>query len=280
MSDWLALPSIARTDGGTGRILMLRDYVPAAGNTTGNRADIGSTSLSLAVCKVDAFFKSGDFVTTPAGFTAATEWTMAPAVWFEFLTASGAIVVLDSGDSTRQGSDGGPMPNVGGAGRLAAETLYGQVAFANGGWASQTSTAYYANALVKIAAIKPTIAFYCPWSPNDTDKYTAAGITRMQQLALQWIDACRVAGARAVLLTPNPMNGLDSTQEGFRRQIVTWVKTVCSAGLATLGDRDAVYTDYSTNTGGYKAGLFATSLHPNPTGYALEASTVIVPLLR
>ena len=62
--------------------------------------------------------------------------------------------------------------------------------------------------------------------------------------------------------------------------MVAWVKSVCSAGMATLGDRDAVYTDYSTNTGGYKAGLFATALHPNATGYALEETQVWLPLLR
>ena len=280
VSDWLALPSIPRTDGGTGRIIMLRQYVPAAGNTTGNRADIASTSIALSVLKAKGWFKSGDFVTTPAGFTTPSEWTMVPCVWFEFLSASGAIVLMASGDSTIQGSDGGPMPNVGGGARLASETLYGSVALLNGGWASQMSNNYYTNSLAKLAAIKPTLAAYCPWSPNDTDKYTAAGITRMQQQALLWLTACRAAGSTPILLTPNPANGLDSTQEGFRRQIVVWVKSVCSAGMATLGDRDAVYTDYSTNTGGYKAGLFATALHPNATGYALEATLVWLPLLR
>jgi hypothetical protein len=281
VSDWLALPSIARTDGGTGRVLMVRQYAPAAGNTTGNRCDITGAAYTLAVTKVKAYFKAGDCVTTPANFTAPSEWGMAPAVWFEFLTAAGVVSLLACGDSTVQGADGGPMPNVAGAARLASESLYGSVAFANEGWASQTSTAYYANALAKLTAIKPSVAAYCPWSPNDTDKYTAAGITRMQQQALQWIEACRVAGvAKNVLLTPDPANGLDSTQEGYRRQIVAWVKSVCAAGLATLGDRDAVYTDYSSATGGFKSGLNATTLHPNSTGYALEASQVWAPLLR
>mgnify|MGYP000378998438 CR=1 FL=1 len=280
VSDWLALPSMPRTDGGTGRIIMLRQYVPAAGNTTGNRADIASTSTALSVLKAKGWFKAGDFVTTPAGFTTPSEWTMVPAVWLEFLSASGAIVLMTSGDSTLQGSDGGPMPNVASGARLASETLYGSVALLNGGWASQTSTAFYTNALAKLTAIKPTLAAYCPWSPNDADKYTAAGITRMQQQALLWLTACRAAGSTPILLTPNPANGLNSTQEGFRRQMVAWVKSVCSAGMATLGDRDAVYTDYSTNTGGYKAGLFATALHPNATGYALEETQVWLPLLR
>lgn len=42
----------------------------------------------------------------------------------------------------------------------------------------------------------------------------------MQQQALQWIEACRVAlVTKPILLTPCPMNGLDSTQEGYPRQI-------------------------------------------------------------
>lgn len=277
VSDWLALPSIARTDGGNGRLLVYQEYVPAAGNTTGNRADIASTSLALSVTRAKAYYKSGDCVTTPTNFTSATEWTMVPAVWFEFLTSAGQTVILAAGDSTMQGTDGGPMPNVGGAARLLMESNPTQIALCNGGWSSQTSAAFYANGINRLASIKGTMAVYCPWSPNDTDKYTAAGVTRMQQAALQFIAACQGAGIVPALLTPCPINSINSTQEGFRRQIVDWVKVVCASNQAILIDRDAVYTDYTVDTGGYKAGLNATSLHPNATGYALEASTAWAP---
>lgn len=277
VSDWLALPSIPRTDGGSGRLICYQEFVPSAGNTTGNRVDIASTSLALSVTRAKAYYKSGDCVTTPANFTSATEWTMAPAVWFEFLTTAGQIVVLGIGDSTVQGSDGGPPPNVGGALRSLFEASPTTIAICNEGWASQTSAAYYTNGVAKLSAIKGTLAVYCPWSPNDSDKYTAAGVTRMQQAALQFITACQAAGVVPALLTPCPANGLNSTQEGFRRQIVAWAKLVCASNIAILVDRDAVYTDYSTDTGGYKAGLNATTLHPNATGYALEATTAWAP---
>lgn len=277
VSDWLALPSIARTDGGTGRLLCYQEYLPSAGNTTGNRADIASTSLALSVTRAKAYYKSGDCVTTPANFTSATEWTMVPAVWFEFLTNAGQVVVLGVGDSTMQGADGGPPPNVGGALRALFEASPTTIAICNEGWSSQSSAAYYTNGVAKLSAIKGTMAAYCPWSPNDSDKYTAAGITRMQQAALQFITACQTAGVVPALMTPCPANGLNSTQEGFRRQIVAWVKLVCASNVAILIDRDAVYTDYTVDTGGFKTGLNATSLHPNATGYALEATTAWAP---
>jgi len=280
VSDWLALSSIPRTDGGTGRILALREYVPAAGNTTCNRVDIANTGIALAVTKVKAYYKAGDFVTTPAGFTAPSEWGMAPAIWFEFLTADGILTFVPGGDSTIQGSDGGPMPNVGGGPRLASETLYGEVALCLQGWASTTSNTFYANVIAKIQALRPSCASFTPWSPNDSDKYTQAGIDRCKVLAMRFVQECQKVGTTPILCTPNPVNSLDATSEGFRRQAVAFVKSTCANGVAILADRDALYTDYSTATGGYKAGLNATSLHPNATGYALEAEQVWVPILK
>lgn len=278
VSDWIALSSIPRTDGGTGRLLAVRQYVPAAGNTTANRVDIANTSIALSVTKVKAFYKAGDFVTTPAGFTTPSEWGMAPAIWFEFLTADGVITFIPGGDSVTQGSDGGPMPNVGGAARLMSESLYGKVALCNQGWASQKSDAFFANVIAKVQAIRPSAASFTPWSPNDTDKYTQAGIDRCKILAMRFVAECQKVGTTPILVTPAPVNSLSATDEGFRRQIVTFVKNACANGVAILADRDAVYTEYSTASGGYKSGLFATPLHPNAAGYALEAAQVWQPI--
>ena len=120
---------------------------------------------------------------------------------------------------------------------------------------------------------------YCPWSPNDTDKYTAAGITRMQQQALNFITQCQAVGTYPVLMTPNPANGLTAPQEAYRLQIVAWTKALCATGIARLIDRDAVYTDYTTGVGGYKTGLNADTLHPNQTGYTLESQVGWQPLV-
>jgi len=269
-SDWLTLPSIARTDGGTGRVLMLRHYVPAAGNTTGNRADIASTSLALSVTKVKTYFKAGDFVTTPAGFTTPTEWTMAPTIWFEFLTPSGQISLYAVGDSITQGSDSTPIINIGGAGRLSFASFNGDISYLNQGWASQISSVYYQNGLNKLAITKPSVAAFCPWSPNDTDKYTQAGVDRCNRQALQWVQYCVTNQIIPALITPAPVNGLTTGEEGFRRQVVQYVKALCATSVAVLLDRDSVYTDYSSASGGFKAGLNSTTLHPNGTGYALE----------
>jgi len=280
VSDWITLSSIPRTDGGTGRLLAIRQYVPSAGNTTCNRVDIANTGIALAVTKVKSYYKSGDFVTTPAGFTGATEWGMAPAIWFEFLTASGVITFIPGGDSTIQGSDGGPMPNVGGGPRLASELLYGKIALCNQGWASSPTTAFFPNVIAKIQAVRPTVASFTPWSPNDSDKYTQAGVDRCKVLAMRFLQECQKVGTTPILCTPNPVNSISEASEGFRRQIVEFVKTACEAKGVILADRDAIYTDYSTTAGGYKAGLFATPLHPNATGYALEAAQVWVPIFQ
>jgi hypothetical protein len=117
-----------------------------------------------------------------------------------------------------------------------------------------------------LAALRPSAFNYCPFTPNDGDKFSQAGVDRMKALALTVVAAGRAVQSRPRLVTPAPMDGLTATEEGFRRQIVEWVKAQCSAGLAELIDRDATLTNYTLVTGGFKAGLGATTLHPNQLG--------------
>ncbi len=111
-----------------------------------------------------------------------------------------------------------------------------------------------------------------PWSPNDSDKYTAAGVERCLSQAVQWIQYCNDNVAIPMLVTPAPVNGINSTQEAFRRSVCDGVRAMCASGAAILIDRDSVYTDYTTLSGGYKSGLNFDTVHPNAAGYNLEAA--------
>jgi hypothetical protein len=122
------------------------------------------------------------------------------------------------------------------------------------------------------SAARPRFAVYCPFSPNDSDKYTRAGTDRQIALFLMFINECRKENITPVLLTPCPENGITAPQETFRREIVNTTKNMATALKVAIIDRDAIYTNYSVTTGGFKAGLNADTKHPNPAGYTLESA--------
>lgn len=273
-SDLLVVPSVARTDGGSGYVVMYRQYVPAAGNTEFSRVTIaGSTTLPITTTGVKSYYKTGsDSVTTPANFTSPIEWENAPAVYLEFFTGDAPKMLLVAGDSVTQGNDSSWGQN--GAGRIAVDAMNAQSvtwAYINQGFTSQTSEAFFSNGSNMITTHRPTIAAFSPWSANDSDKYTTAGVQRQMLLAARWVALCQQYNCIPVLITPSPVNGATVAEETVRRSAVTLIKAMCASGVAVLHDRDAIYTNYSTASGGFYPGLYATSLHPNLVGYTKEA---------
>lgn len=273
-SDIIACPSIARTDG-SGYLAMCRAYVPSAGNTNTTSMPSGLNPADLTNYDVSSGIIASDRVSTTAG-SGWTASTSAFPIIPEFFFSTPVPTILAAGDSTCQGADGAlGSGGVWGGLRVAARTLQQAgvpVQPINAGASSMTSTAYWTNGKTWVTTFRPSVAFYCPFSPNDSDKYTQAGVNRMLSQMVQWIDHCTQNGVIPGLATPNPVNGITAPQEAFRLQVVAAVKAMCASGSVLLVDRDAVYTDYTTGVGGYKSGLNATTLHPNATGYALEAA--------
>lgn len=274
VSDILLNSSVTRDDGGTGYIFMGRSFITSVGNTELPRANtIGSTTLPITATATKLFFKAAsDSVTTPANFTTPTEWDNSHHIYYEFFTGDAPRVLLAVGDSITQGNDG--FINIAGAPRLAVDALNAagsRWAFINQGFSSQTSDVYYTNGLAMLVAHRPTVAAFAPWSPNDADRYTAAGIQRGLSLAARWVDKCQEYRVTPVLVTPAPVNGITVAEEAFRRTSAAAIRQMCASGAAILVDRDLVFTNYASASGGYQTGLNATTLHPNPTGYALES---------
>lgn len=277
-SDILLAPSVQRNDGGRGFIYMQRGFVTSAGNTELSRANgAGSTTVSIEQSGVALYFQSGtNAVTTPTNFTSPTEWDVAPFMYVELLTGDAPKFLLTAGDSITQGI-GGLWP-CGNAARLAVDALSNggnRWAYLNQGFTGQGSDAYFTNGINMLAQHRATAASFTPWSPNDSDRFTLAGVQRGMALAARWVAQCQSAGVTPILVTPAPSNGLTEAQEAFRRQAVQLTKAMCAAGAAVLVDRDSIYTNYASNAGGYLPGLGADSLHPSATGYALEAQAWI-----
>jgi hypothetical protein len=275
VSDWIACASVPRDDGGAGYLLVVRHFTPTAGNTTSNRA----SGLGETAADVNAYGCAARAGTTDGTFT---NWaTFSPSVnnlgscfSLEVMTSAGARVVAQFGDSTFAGQDS-YRANAGGLTLAAMSVLTTgtPLSWWNDGEASQTSNAYSARALTFLAANPVLDHFaYSPWSSNDTDKYTQAGVDRMTRQTLFVLQECRRLGITPVLATPCPVGGISAANEAFRRQMVAVTKSLAASFGARVVDRDALYTDYSTTSGGWLAGMNFNTVHPSPAGYLAESA--------
>lgn len=270
-SDIITLPSVARTDG-SGFILMVREYTPSAGNTTANRAngcdDYSTTTLDSSGLQGGAW--NGDGIASPGSFARTITGLGAPVFveLFTGLNAQSSPVLLVCGDSTNQGQNADLLNYQMGAGRMAANAL--GIDLMSATYSGATSNSYVPNGITFMGIARPKVAAICPWSPNDADAFTAGVETRIIAQVAQWVAACYTNGCVPVMVTPTPKNGITSGQETARRTVVTSIKTFCAAHGIPVIDRDAIYTDYTSATGGYKTGLNSDTLHPNLAGYTAE----------
>lgn len=272
VSDIFPVTPQKRIDG-PGYPLELGVYFPTAGNTVGVRVagvnDASTVSQTVDTYGMQSGACSGDCVTTPASFTRQIVGLGAciEVEFFEGENYDKEPILLACGDSITQGQDSGRTHF--GAAHIAAKaagySLY------NAGMAGRTRNVYMEFGLGRLPVVKPSYAFLAPWSPNDSDYVTAGVAEAVLGNAAQWVSACDAVGAIPILATPTPKISLTAPQEAVRRGVVQAIKQFCYDKDILLIDRDSVYTDYSTLTGGFKSGLSADGLHPSATGYDLES---------
>lgn len=212
---------------------------------------------------------SGDAVTTPGSFSRSVVGLGAPVAveFFTGVSTKDSNILMVCGDSITQGLDGSRTHY--GAAHITAKAL-GLTLF-NAGLAGKTRDVYLGYGQGQMPSVKPRVAFYAPWSPNDADAFTAGTEESVIKNAAQWIATCYANGAKPILATPTPKGSLTAGQETARRVIVQKVKDFCASVNVPYIDRDAIYTNYASSTGGFKTGLSADALHPNLAGYTLEA---------
>lgn len=270
-SDFIYATSVPRTDGGTGYILMIRTFISSAGNTFNTRiascADLASgDTLSLSGLQVGA--RSGDCVTTPANFS-RTIADIGAAVYVELLCGKAPSLLLTCGDSITQGQDAVGGNFVMGASKLATNSL--GIGLHSAAAAGASSIYYVDNGIEYMSRVNPTFAACAPWSTNDADAYTAGVESRILCNAAKWVSACYANGCKPLIINCAPKNGATTAEETVRRTVVAKLLTWCTENNIPLIDRDAVYTNYTVDTGGYKSGLNSDNLHPSATGYAAES---------
>ena len=275
ISDWIRLPSVPRDDGGSGHLLVVRVQDPTAGNTSSNRCGgMGSTASDVNMYGVGSVVSGNDKTFTNWGTFAIALSGLGGAIALDFLCAEQCLTVATFGDSTIAGQNN-TVFNGSGALLAAMDSLTTDrpVFLWNQGESSMTSvtsltlaeTFFSGTATVNMAAM-------CPYSSNDTDKYTQAGVDRCLGDALIFLNLCRTSGTIPVLVTPVPYSGLTISQEGFRRAVCAGIRSIATAHNVAIVDRDLLYTDYSTTSGGWLPALLGDGTHPGAVGYSQEKS--------
>ena len=274
ISDWIMLPSVPRDDGGSGHLLEVRVQDPTAGNTSSNRCGgMGSTASDVNTYGVGSVVSGNDKTFTNWGTFAIVLSGLGGSIALDFLCAEQCLTVATFGDSTIAGQNN-TVFNGSGALLAAMDSLSSSrpVFLWNQGESSMTSNVVLSLAEKTLASggINPQMAAMCPYSSNDTDKYTQAGVSRCLATALIFLDLCRKARCVPILVTPVPYSGLTEAQEGFRRDVCSGIRQIAAKNGSQVVDRDLLFTNYATSCGGWVPGLVGDGTHPGAVGYAAE----------
>ena len=221
-SDWVALKSVDRTDLTGGMpILMVRAYTPAATGTITRYQNVGSfdeggtphetrwNALTKRAWKL--LQKTGDFITTPSGFTGATQPNFcSPAFSVMLRTRSYGLSFAVVGDSLTEGVyTNGLSSGFYSYGYQAAELAHSSdfpVSFICQGWNGQTGPNFLINGKAVAAAMKPNVLLIPIYSPNDGTTQAAldGGFARAMEMAA-W---CRDNRIVPILTTLWPRTGI------------------------------------------------------------------------
>lgn len=294
-SDWFAVNAVPRDDGGEGFILMLRVYQ----NSVGCKMQVGGSAATADFaryeCRIGHAASAGNFLSTSVVFNEGGFNGPAFVLDLEFETPTATVAFV--GDSIMAGANADPAPTGSSAFGAAFQAMKDlrasgyQIQSYNAGW-SGASTIGLATSMPDLiqgylgqfishvnGGSKPSAAAFCPWSVNNTgatNAYSATAIDLAKQAASVFVSFCQQNDIIPMLVTPAPVNGISSTFESSRRQIVSNIKNFASITGVIVIDRDGVYTDYSKLEGGFKFTEWCVDgTHPTQVGHAAEKSAWI-----
>jgi lysophospholipase L1-like esterase len=278
-SDIIALPSYARTDGGTNYLAMVRTYtanaMPAASQPTINPAT-GDASGPISEYEPDW---AGGY---QSGFDGITNWATYAPTGFDWISPASVrffsersiMTIASYGDSTQTGwaPSGGPVRGGGVQGyvRTAVRNLFAHgfaITHYNRAKEGNKTTQFLGNAIREIPVLRPSVAILRAWSINDG--ISQAIVDNAMSLLVQAVAACRQVGTVPIVEVPPPQN-LSGANEALR---VAYCARVRNMGLTML-DLDALTTD-----GGSPASIRQSlqtaaldGVHFNRAGHDLIAS--------
>lgn len=288
VTDWIPLSSIARTDGGTFPLVVIRAYIsanpvlPVYGNGTD---DFTNWASRTAGHKCVSRAMTGDGITTPANFVSTTNISQNPVVGIQYAARGRVITVMGVGDSITEGrgtylNEGFILP----ACEALSSTSGTAIEYSNAGWNGQTMAQFTERAIDLLEShIRPDVLVLPSGSPNDqVTTVTAAEILTFQSFRARILSTCQKVGTRLVLWTWLPSNAAIrpyGSSDALRVADNTAVLGLNARGIL-VADTSTAFSGVTTS-GQVQilSGASSDDIHPNDTGNALLRD-VLEPVLR
>jgi hypothetical protein len=270
-SDWMKVPSIARTDGGTLPLLLARVYNPQPGypiiNVTNATVNFPTKFEATNPGRISrAIGGSGNQVATPGAWPASVAQNVnyQHAMYIRYKTNARVITVYGCGDSIMSGYEAEGRVSFASRAAFAASTAQRPVEYCCGGWASRPATKYIERLQSVIGVIKPQIVPYMVTSTNDIGYGQAGGTALAQTNAAQFIALCGANAAVPILMTPLPWNPAAASTQAELVTRRTWITAQPQAKA------DMLPLHASADFGHWNGGTLRTSdgTHPNELGTA------------
>lgn len=284
-SDWVRIPSLARTDGGIRRLLMTRQYTNAnpiqVANVTSSAANLQAYNAVSGGRIISSFLAFGtDYATTPAAIGSASATTYMNPWGVQYMAGNSGYSVLGVGDSLTLGLGGtSQMFGWGVSACQALSTPALPISYYNQGFAGQVSGDFWANGYTAFKACKPDVVTIPVWTPNDS--MTQAACDTSFSRAVDFVDYAAKNGAVPVLMGPMPGSAAAGAQETARLSTRTRMLQLASNGGFYCLDLEALIgTGESPNKipPAYNSTTFPN--HPNDVGNAIIDNALFRPMLR
>lgn len=223
------------------------------------------------------FLTYTDRVTDPTGWTQpATEINQMYIKGVIFRTKNNvAANIMFIGDSIDHGlgNGGDTVTNnagntIGWTGLSCKELQEGgtNVGIISAGWSGKTSANFFARAKTLAALLKPTIAVFPAYTPNDSTG-TYSGVETAINRAIDFIEYCYQNNIIPVVRTPVPYTG--SGAESLRMSVVNKVK---SMGVLVIDANAPLYDSAASAQGYWKSASYTVDgTHPSKAGNDLMA---------
>ena len=283
VSDWIPLSSIARTDGGTRPLLMIRSQHD--GSVDGNFAFLNTAHC--ASNRTSSAANRGRIVQT-CGLTTGvsvpsntgTLSNNAFEIFPIFRYRKPSLSVMVAGDSTEQNDAlvSATLTSWGWRGCADASSTGRPVGYLNFGCASKTSAEYWSRAQEAITAgVVPDVLVISPASVNDGYSNLDRTFETARSRALEIIEYCRTKGVRFLCFIPLlPYNSNNASQDGYRTAFNAFLQTLAASnpGVSTLtfsGLGDGAVPERWVGAMNYSS----DGIHPNETAI----DTIMAPAL-
>ena len=285
VTDWVAVPSVARTDGGTYPLVTVRAYMTASSTlpVLGNGTDdfTNWASRSDGGRKFWWRYQNGDQITVPSGFTSTTNTSQSPIFGVQYLCRGQVITVGAVGDSIAEGrgtylGEGFVLPALEQLNAAGGPIKY---EYANFGWAGQSSVQYTRRALSLLESeVKPDVIVLPNGTPNDTGgTLTSTIVSTMRARRARIVAAAYENDVIPVIWTWIPCNtsvhnwgSSDSLRTSLNAEAVASV----SRNLLVADTASAVSGATSGGQVQYAAGMTTDGVHPNDAGNTALAATI------